>query len=144
MGKHAIITIKNKKGEYLQYFDERWKSFLFPNCKLINDNHKELILECLKDKFNLNFTDIKINYLTDKIHEKFSESDKIIKEYHHYFYQIQYLELPNQLKNKTFINNNIRFAWLSLNELESDERIQEVNLDIVGFIKEMEDKKDLD
>ncbi len=137
MGNHAIIIIKNRQGEYLQYFDERWKSFLFPNCKLINDNHKELILECLKDKFNLNFTEIKINYITDKIHEKFSVSDKKIKEYHHYFYQIQYSELPNQYKSKTFINNNIKFAWFSLNKLESDERIQEVNSDIVGFIKEI-------
>jgi len=137
MGKHAIIMIKNNKGEYLQYFDERWTSFLFPNCKLINDNHEDLILECLKSKFNLNFNDIFIDYVMDKIHEKFSESDKIIKEYHHYFYQIQYSELPNQYKNKAFVNNNIKFAWLSLNELESNERIQEVNSDIVSFIKEI-------
>lgn len=31
---HAIIIIKNEKGEYLQYYDERWNSYLFLNCKL--------------------------------------------------------------------------------------------------------------
>ena len=28
MGKHAIIVIKNNNNEYLQYFDQRWNSFL--------------------------------------------------------------------------------------------------------------------
>ncbi|MBO5954680.1 MAG: hypothetical protein J6Q13_01780 [Clostridia bacterium] len=143
MGKHAIIVIKNNKGEYLQYFDERWNSFLFPNCKLINDNHKQLILECLINKFNLHLSDISIDFVTDKIHEKFSESDKIKKVYHHYFYDVQYSKIQHQIENKTFKHNNINFAWFSLNELENNKRIQEVNSDIVGFIKEIEDKKDL-
>ena len=34
--KHAIIIIKNEKNKYLQYYDNRWESYLFPNCK-IND-----------------------------------------------------------------------------------------------------------
>ena len=141
MGKHAIIIIKNNKGKYLQYFDERWASFLFPNCKLINDNHEALIVESLNNKFNLNLGKIKVNYLMDKVHEKFSESDKIMKTYHHYFYDVQYSKLPKQVENKTFTNDNISFAWLTLNELENSPRILEVNSDIVGFIKEMEEKR---
>ena len=34
MGKHAIIIIKNKENKYLQYYDERWQSYLFLNCKI--------------------------------------------------------------------------------------------------------------
>lgn len=33
MGKHAIMVIKNNKNEYLQYFDNKWNSYLFLNCK---------------------------------------------------------------------------------------------------------------
>ena len=33
MSIHAIIIIKNK-DKYLQYYDERWDSYLFPNMKL--------------------------------------------------------------------------------------------------------------
>ena len=36
MGIHSIIVIKNEKNEYLQYYDEKWKSYLFLNCKLPN------------------------------------------------------------------------------------------------------------
>ena len=32
--KHAIIIIKNEKNKYLQYYDNRWESYLFPNCKI--------------------------------------------------------------------------------------------------------------
>ena len=31
--KHAIIIIKNAKGEYLQYYEDSWNSYLFLNCK---------------------------------------------------------------------------------------------------------------
>ena len=40
------------------------------------------------------------------------------------------------IQDDTFTINNINFKWFSLKELESDERIQEVNGDIVKFIKE--------
>lgn len=33
MGKHAIIVIKNNRHEYLRYFDNKWNSYLFLNCK---------------------------------------------------------------------------------------------------------------
>ena len=41
MGKHAIIIIKNNNNEYLQYYDNIWKSFLFLNCKLFDDKENE-------------------------------------------------------------------------------------------------------
>ena len=44
MGKHAIIVIKNKENEYLQYFDDKWNSYLFLNCKMQNkDDVKSII-----------------------------------------------------------------------------------------------------
>ena len=41
--KHTILIIKNK-DKYLQYFDERWNSYLFLNTKVQGSvNEKELI-----------------------------------------------------------------------------------------------------
>ena len=49
MGKHAIIVIKNKENEYLQYFDDKWNSYLFLNCKMENkDDVKSIINEVRK------------------------------------------------------------------------------------------------
>ena len=75
-----------------------------------------------------------VKYLMDKRHKKFSESAKIQKEYHHYFYLIDISEITNEMKHKQFVINEIQYKWFSKNELESDERIQKVNSDIVGYV----------
>ena len=45
MGIHAIIVIKNEKEEYLQYYDEIWKSYLFLNCKLPNGDDSVAVID---------------------------------------------------------------------------------------------------
>ncbi len=138
---HAIIIIKNDKGEFLQYFDNRWNSFLFPNCKLIHNNHSQIILDSLIQKFNLTFNNVNIKYVMDKIHEKHSESSGTIKQYHHYFYILDTPTIPNNIAHNNFVINNTQFAWYSLDRLQSDKRIQEVNSDIVDFIKQIDEQE---
>ena len=40
---HAIIIIKNEEGEYLQYFDNRWNSYLFLNLKMTSEFNENYI-----------------------------------------------------------------------------------------------------
>lgn len=134
--KHAIIIIKNSKEEYLQYFDKRWNSYLFLNCKIKDEYDVEAIKHEVMQKLNIKTKEIL--YRFDRIHTKFSESDKINKEYHHYFYDI-ILENDRGIENtKEFKKDNIDFKWYSYRELLQDNRIQEVNGDIIRFIKEEE------
>lgn len=123
--KHSIVLIQNDNGDYLQYFDEIWNSYLFLNTKMIDENDFEKIVLDIKEKYGLEISDLKL--VLDKIHTKFSEKDKIMKEYHHYFYNAT---LNNEASDD-------KFKYFSYEELENDERIQEVNSDIVGFIKEL-------
>jgi hypothetical protein len=125
--RHAIIVIKNDKNQYLQYFDERWNSYLFLNCKVKDKYDIKAIENEVMQKLNTNITNI--TYKFDRIHTKFSESDKIEKEYHHYFYKIT-------LESYDEISKNKNFKWYSYDEFMQDERIQKVNSDIIGFIKE--------
>ena len=134
--KHAIIIIQNTSHEYLQYFDERWNSFLFPNCKLTDDGYEKLIIETVKNMLGQEVI-VSVNYIMDKVHTKFSESAKMEKEYHHYFYKANVTNMPTSSVNKIFEINDIKFSWLSLKELENNKRIQEVNSDIVSFVKEV-------
>lgn len=138
---HSIIIIKNETGEYLQYFDTRWDSYLFPNCKLTNENHKQLINQYLIQNFNFLANEkYTIEYVMDKIHTKFSESAKINKEYHHYFYSVELQSMPDFMKNSTFNANDRTFKWFSLTKLEEDKRIQQVNSDIVSFVTDIEEQ----
>jgi len=131
MGKHAIIIIKNKENKYLQYYDERWQSYLFLNCKIDGAEDIDIIQKNVEDTLGLK--DIKCNYLGMKKHTKFSESAQIEKEYEHYFYKI---ETTDELDNLTD-----NYKWFSYDELKNDERIQKVNSDIVGFVKEFDNKE---
>ncbi len=134
--KHAIIIIKNLNGEYLQYYDERWESYLFLKCKIENQFDVEKIENEVRQK--LDISEMKVSYIMDKIHTKFSERDKIDKEYHHYFFIVDIKNMNEQMLNKEFVMNNIKFKWYSYEELLADERIQKVNSDIVSFVKETE------
>lgn len=138
--KHAIIIIKNDKNEYLQYYDKNWRNYLFLNCKLLENFKEEDIVEEVTQRLKLSNNNLKCKYLDDKIHKKYSVSAEKEKEYHHYFYSIEIENILGFMKKKAFIIDNIKYSWYSFEELESDSRIQEVNSDIVEFIKKMEQK----
>ena len=53
MGKHAIIIIKNKENKYLQYYDERWQSYLFLNCKINGADDIDIIRKNVEDTLGL-------------------------------------------------------------------------------------------
>lgn len=134
MGKHAIVVIKNNKEEYLQTYIDSWESYLFLNCKLEDDKDLKPIYELLSTRFNFNEEDVKINYVDVRTHTKFSVKDKIDKEYIHYFFNV---ETPILSEEKEFTLNDNKYKWFTLNELETDERVQEVNSDVVEYIKEL-------
>lgn len=138
MGKHAIIVIKNEKNEYLQYYDEKWNSYLFLNCKIENEQDINLIKEKLVNDLNIEIQKIECEYVGKKQHKKFSESEKREKEYEHYFYKINIMDISNDINKKYFEINNIKLKWFSYNELKCDERVQKVNSDIVNFVKEFQ------
>lgn len=133
---YSILIIKNEKEKYLQYYDKRWNSWLFLNCKVENENDIPTIQEYIGEK--LKVEKVNCRFLFDKIHKKFSQSDKVEKEYHHYFFEIK-LEQKEILDNTDFEIAGIKYKYFSHEELLKDERIKEVNNDIIQFIKEYED-----
>ena len=135
--KHSIIIIKNKKGEVLQYFDEKWNQLLFPNLK--NENYKPIceIKDYLKSQFNLEESDFKLRYLYNCVHEKLSVPTGENKTYNHYFYEVKINKLPDIMKSNSFEINNKKFIFKSLNDLENDEHIMKNNSDIINIVKNL-------
>ena len=107
---HSIILVK-KENKYLNYYDDRWDMYLFPNMKG-ND------LTQIKEKYKTN----KVKFLFDKIHEKYSLSHNEKRVYHHYFYEVD--------------GTNFDGEYFSLDELLKDPKIRENNKDIIDLIKE--------
>ena len=106
---HSIIIIK-KDDKYLNYFDNRWNMYLFPNFKG-NDITK------IKDYYQ---TD-NVNILFDKVDKKYSVPNKKIKTYHHYFYEVK---------------EKVEGEYFTLEELLTLPNVEKYNSDIISFIKE--------
>ena len=106
---HSIIIIK-KENKYLNYFDNRWNMYLFPNLKRNN-------IDTIKDYYQ---TD-NVKLLFDKVHEKYSVPNKKIKTYHHYFYEVK---------------EKVEGEYFTLEELLTLPNVEKYNSDIITFIKE--------
>ena len=126
--KHTILIIKNK-DKYLQYFDERWNSYLFLNTKVQGSVNEKELIKFIEERFNIK--DVTVEYKFDKVHSKYSPTANKEKTYHHYFYKVNL-----NLEDNDFKINDIDYKWFTMDELEADKRIQEINSDIVSFIKE--------
>jgi len=106
---HSIIIIK-KENKYLNYYDEKWGMYLFPNIKG-ND------INVIKNKYK---TD-NVKFLFDKVHNKYSISHNKVKNYHHYFYEV---------------NTDIDGEYFSLEDLLNKDKVKEYNQDIIRYIDE--------
>jgi len=106
---HSIIIIK-KDNKFLNYYDERWGIYLFPNIKGAN-------IEEIKNKYNTN----NVKLLFDKVHDKYSVSHDEIRRYHHFFYQV---------------NTEIDGEYFTLKELLDNPKVKKYNEDIINYINE--------
>jgi len=135
--KHAIIILKNKNNELLQYYDNDWKSLLFLNCKLTQDDFKQQVIDYIASTLSINAKDINCKLKTNKVHKKFSVTAQKDKIYNHYFFEITINNRYEFMTQKEFNSNNINYSWHSIKDLEKDLNVQNVNADIVTFVKEI-------
>lgn len=140
MGKHTIMIIKNAKGKYLNYYDERWNSYLFINNKVVNELDDNYQKNLLASDLNVKPSDINLTLVKELTHTKYSESAKKEKEYHHYFYKVMFLKDYSFHQQETFSINEKNYRWFSMDELKTDQRIQKVNSDIISIIEGLENE----
>lgn len=136
---HSIIAIKDTYSEFpnrfLVYDDSRWKCKLFLNYK-INPNNEKFIMDHISHELKVKSEDISIDYLSQKIHEKYSQSHKEMRFYCHKLYLVTIKSFPDIMKHNSFEIDGVQYYWMSISEMERDRRIAEVNQDIVDFVKE--------
>ena len=120
----SLLAVQDVQGRYLQIYDDRWESWLFPYTRMTEDNKANV------DSFasELLHKDIDTTYVTTAKHCKYSVSDKIYKIYNHKLYKVQIDDIPDSLPDD-------KYKWMSIEDLESDEAIMEKNDDIIAFVK---------
>ena len=103
-----------------------------------NKDDLDSIYSELEQSLGIKRENANLFFIGKRVHKKFSESDKIEKEYKHYFYKVELTKPINKFKEKEFENSNKKYMWLSFDELTKDKRIKKVNSDIVNFVKELD------
>lgn len=141
--KHSIILIKDTfrkyPNKYLVYYDPRWECWLFPNWHSMEtpDENETNLIKHISQDLKIDRDGISISFLFDKIHEKFSQSVKKTKTYHHSFYKlkIQTNALNSWMRKEEFMSDGKKYKWMSIAEMEKDSNIMDKNSDIIDFIK---------
>lgn len=137
---HSIVVIRDSfnkfPNRFLVYEDKRWNCEFFLNYKE-NPNNEEFIKNHISSELKIEKNNIKLIFVAQKIHEKFSESANENKVYSHKFYEATISEFPEDIKKNSFICDGKEYHWRSIAELEQDENVQKKNLDILNYVKEL-------
>lgn len=127
----SLLAIKNPDGKYLQIYDDRWKTWLFPYIRSSEDNKANV------DKYasNLLNKEVKTKYISTAKHCKYSVSDDVYKIFNHKLYRLLPDSLSENIPDDTFTIGEYSFKWMSLEYMEKDERIMEVNEEVIAFVR---------
>ena len=127
----SLLAIKNPDNKYLQVYDNRWQAWLFPYIKSNDDNKANV------DHFacSLLNKDVDMKYIVTAKHCKYSVSDDVYKIFNHKLYTVTLESYPENMNEDTFLIDKSRYKWMSIEEMERDERVMEVNEEIVAFVK---------
>ncbi len=134
----SVIAIKDTFNEYanryLLYYDGRWDCKFFPNYKTV-DNDEDNIKSKLSSELKVDEAKIKLEFKTFEIQKKFSVSHNEDRVYDHRAYVAQITHFSDVMKKDEFEIEGKKYCWMTIHDMEKDERIMQINADMVGLIK---------
>lgn len=137
--RFSLVAIKDTFDEYpnkfLLYYDRDWRCNFFPNYHT-TDNNVEDIINKLSNELKIPKDNIKLEYKTMRIQEKFSERHKEKRVYEHILFNAKISDFPENLKDDKFEIDGKRYCWMSIAEMENDFEIKQRNMDVVSLVKE--------
>ena len=127
----SLLAVVNSNGEYLQKWDNRWETWLFPYVRSTDNNKTDV------DSYASELLDeiVESKYVDCAKHCKYSVSDNVYKIYNHKLYKLLLENIPENMREQTFEIDGIKYKWMSIEEIEHDEKIMEVNEEVVAFVK---------
>lgn len=136
--RFSIVAVKDTFNQYpnrfLLYYDERWKCKFFFSYKTV-DNDADNIITKLSNELKVDRDNIKVEFKTEQIQEKYSVSHKENRVYDHRVYSVEISKFRNDITADEFEIDGKKYYWMTLQDMEKDQRIKEVNLDVVSLIK---------
>lgn len=112
----SLIAIMDSEGKYLQKYDERWKCWLFPYLRSV-DNNKENVDNFVSQLFH---SEVITEYICTAKHCKYSVNDEVYKIYNHKLYRVLMDEASENISKSILDNSEFKYQWMSIEEMEED------------------------
>ena len=131
---HSLVCIKNN-DKYLVYADHTWGCFLFPNYKDVDNDNEFNVKTSIANDLGVSVDDFKFINIGSNTSSKLSQRTKQMTTYHHTLYLLEFVKPQHffDLEDFTTINGN-HYYWMTSNEMLSNNRIREINTDIITFV----------
>ena len=137
---HSLVALKDsfstKGNRFLVYYDERWDCKLFLNYKTSDYDNEAYIIENISTDLGIAKRNISCKYITSKVQEKYSVSHNENRVYNHRLYEINIQKFPEAMRKDDFVWNGKHYYWMTIENMEKDNRIMSVNMDVLDFVKE--------
>lgn len=138
--KFSLAIIKDTFNEFpnrfLLYYDKSWECWFFFSFPTSDVQNEASILQRISNKLKIDANKLAVSYVTNRIQPKFSEKDKINKVYLHDLYYVLVDSFPAEVQKDSFEIDGTQYKWMTLDEMENDSRIRQINGDVVTFVKE--------
>lgn len=136
----SIVAVKDTFNEFsnrfLLYYDKSWKCWFFFSFKTMEAQDEDNIKIRLSNMLHVAKNNINLQYKLERIQPKYSIKDGIDKVYLHRLYYGVISEFPEQCMKKQFELDGVQFRWMTIEDMEMDSRIMEVNQDVVSMVKD--------
>lgn len=138
--KFSIVAIKDSyhdfANKFLLYYDNVWQCWFFFSFHTSEHQNEENIVQRISNKLKIDCKYIKVCYISDRYQPKFSKKDMKNKLYQHSLYQGIISQFPDIMKQDEFEIEGTKYKWWTIDEMESDKDIMDMNSDVVSFVKE--------
>lgn len=136
--RHSIVVIKDSfnkySNRYLVYDDVRWDCKFFINYKT-NEDNITFIRKHLSSDLKIDIDSISLDFVTEKINSKYSNSNNKVKTYEHRFYIAKIDDIPKSMQEDNFMIDGKRYHWMTLYDLQQDDDVIKKNSDVLDVVK---------
>lgn len=136
----SIVAIKDTFNEYanryLLYYDKSWNCWFFFSFKTMEEQNEENIRVRLSNALHIPKDNISLYYKLERIQPKYSIKDNMHKVYLHRLYEAKISNFTDECKVDRFEVDGVQYRWMTIEEMETDETIMDINKDVVSMVKD--------
>ena len=138
--RFSIVVIKDTYNtyadRYLLRYVPSWDCDLFFSFRTQDVENERFIKTQLSNALHVERDSITLEYKSEELQTKYSQSGKEVKTYNHKFYLAAIADFPDILRADEFTIEDMKYKWLSIPKMLEDSRIREVNADMVQYVRD--------